>query len=253
MAVSTVLLKLVSPIDRRRLLTTSDGLRIYVDPFSAFGTVVRETGTYEPDVTRLLREVLAPGSCFLDLGANEGYYSALAGVLCGKDGLVVAVEPQDRLQEIIEINARLNGVSSIRVFHNGFGGDDGQRATLHLYPDLNTGASSVVSRYRLSRRTQSFEFVSFETLLAASGRAAFDLVKVDVEGFEAEVVRHLLPHIERGRVRRLLLDYHERILEERGVRPGALHDQLVSAGMKVERGDPARLAAYLLYEWHPPQ
>src|SRR5258708_40376853 len=55
-AVSSVLLKLVSPVDRRRILTTSRGLKIYADPFSALGRVLRETSTYEPDVTELFQE-----------------------------------------------------------------------------------------------------------------------------------------------------------------------------------------------------
>jgi FkbM family methyltransferase len=247
MIVGNTLLKLVSPVDRRRIVTTSTGLRIYADPFSAMGGSLLAAGIYEADVTALFQELLGPGMCFLDIGANEGYYSALAGVLCQPDGYVVAVEPQDRLQEIIEINAGLNGVTSIRVFNKGFGGDEGQRATLNLYPDMNTGASSVVSSYRFSWRTQSFEFVSFETLLACSGRKAFDLVKVDVEGYEPEVVRHLLSHVEKRQVDRLLLDYHEAILAQRRVDPRSLHEALLSAGMRVERGDPARLSSYVLY------
>ena len=246
MFIGNTLLRLVTPIERRRILTTSTGLRIYADPFSAMGHTLRSTGSYEPDVTALFQELLRPGMCVLDVGANEGYYSALAAVRCGPTGCVVAVEPQERLQDIIEINARLNG-ASIRIFNKGFGGDDGQRATLNLYPDLNTGASSVVSSYRFSRQTQSFEFVSFETLLGASGRRAFDLVKVDVEGYEPEVVRHLLPHLRKGQVDRLLLDYHESILAQRNLNASSLHKQLLDAGMKVEQGDPSRLSSYLLY------
>jgi FkbM family methyltransferase len=249
--VGNALLKMLSPPDRRRIVATSTGLRIYADPFSGLGGALRVSGVYEPEVTSLFQELLKPGMCVLDVGANEGYYSALAGVLCGPEGFVVAVEPQDRLQAIIEINARLNGVTSIRVFNRGFGGNEGERATINLYPDMNNGASSVVSSYRFSWRTQAFEFVSFQTLLVSSGRAAFDLMKVDVEGYEPEVVRHLLPHIARGQLTRLLLDYHEGILNRRGLNARAIHDALLAAGMQVERGDPARLSSYVLYRATP--
>lgn len=248
MVVGNTLLKLVAPIDRRRIVTTSTGLRLYADPFSAIGASLLSDATYEPDVTALFQEIFKPGMCLLDVGANEGYYSALAGVLGGREGFVVAVEPQERLQDIIEINAVLNGVRWIRVFNRGFGGTEGERAILHLYPNINTGASSVVRSYRFSWQTQMFHFVSFDTLLASSGRKVFDLVKVDVEGYEPEVIAHLLPHVREGRLDRLLLDYHEAILIRRSVDPRSLHEALLAAGMKVERGDPARLSSYVLYK-----
>jgi FkbM family methyltransferase len=245
------LLRLLGPVDRRRILATSAGLKIYADRLSAFGAQIYRTGTYEPDVTDLFRRLVQPGMRVLDIGANEGYFSALAGVLCGPSGHVVAVEPQNALQDIIEINARLNGVTWLTTFNKGFGGDAGERASLNLYPALNTGAASVVNSYRLSWRTQAFEFVSFESLLGAAGGATFDLVKVDVEGFEAEVVRRLLAHVPAGRVTRLLLDYHEAILARRNIDPHSIHESLLRAGMRVEEGDPSRLSSYLLYAFHP--
>ncbi len=251
MIVGSSLLRLLGPVERRRIVTTSGGLKIYADRLSAFGDVLRTTGSYEPEVTELFRRLIRPGMTFLDIGANEGYFSALAGSLCGPEGYVVAVEPQDELQDIIEINARLNGVTWIRTFNRGFGGEDGTRATLNLYPSLNTGAASVVSAPRFSWRTQSFAFVSFTTVRASMNRERFDLVKVDVEGFEAEVVKHLLPHLEKGQVSRLLLDYHEGILARRNIDPRSLHEDLLRAGMRVEEGDPSRLSSYLLYAFAP--
>ena len=241
------LLRLIGPVDRRQIFTCSAGLKIYTDPISALGSSIRLSGSYEPAITALVQRLLRPGMRFLDVGANEGYYSALAGVICGSQGHVVAVEPQDQLRDLIAINAALNGVTSITIFSKGFGGDEGVRGTLNLFPSLNSGASSVVRSYRLSRRTQTFEFISFKTLLASAGGRKFDLVKVDVEGFEPEAVRHLVPHLEAGLVGRLLLDYHDIILSRRGIHPGSLHDAILRAGARVELGDPSRLSSYLLY------
>ncbi len=247
MILGSALLRLLAPQDRRQIFTTATGLKIYADPLSNFGNVLRLTGTYEPDMTDLFQKLLRPGMRVLDIGANEGYFSALAGKLCGPNGYVIAVEPQSRLRDLIEINARLNGVERLRVYTNGLGGDEGTHGTLNLYPSLNTGAASVVHRYRFLRRSQTFEFVSFATLLESAGADRFDLAKIDVEGFEPEVVHHLLPHIESGQVIRLVLDYHESILASRNIDPRSVHEELLRAGMQVEQGDPANLSSYLLY------
>lgn len=245
--VSTLLMRLFAPVDRRRILSTTDGVKIYADPLSCLGETIWSTNTFEAETAAIFREFLRPGMAMLDVGANEGYFSVLAGMLCGPSGRVIAVEPQRRLQDLIEINSKLNGVSCIRVFQNGLGGDEGTQAVINLYPDRNNGASSVVSKHRFASETQTFEFVSFATLLAAAERSCFDLVKVDVEGFEPEVVRHVLPHVRQGQIRTLLLDYHEAILQNRGIDSHAIHASLLEAGMRVERGDTTRFSGYVLY------
>jgi predicted methyltransferase len=50
-------------------------------------------GTFEPNETRLVQEYLRPSMTFLDVGANLGYYTALAASLVGRRGRVIAFEP----------------------------------------------------------------------------------------------------------------------------------------------------------------
>src|SRR5580692_4386710 len=51
-------------------------------------------GTFEPAETSLVKKHLQPGMTFVDVGANVGYYTALAArLVAGNGGRVIAFEP----------------------------------------------------------------------------------------------------------------------------------------------------------------
>jgi hypothetical protein len=51
-------------------------------------------GAYERELVDLFKRVLKPGMALLDVGANVGYFSALAAGLVGAKGQVHAFEPE---------------------------------------------------------------------------------------------------------------------------------------------------------------
>jgi FkbM family methyltransferase len=246
MAVGAYVADLLAP-DRRMVIETDDGLKLLVDPLNHLGQSLLNTRGYEPETVAIIRQSLRNGDCFLDIGANEGFFSVLAGRFVGSQGIVGAVEPQARLVGIIESNARLNGLDNVRIFQRAMGGGDGQKAWISLYPSFNTGSSSMSRYYRFSRKREQVGIVSAETLLSALGREHIDLVKIDVEGFEHRVVESLVPLLREGRVGALLLDYHRQILKHQGVDPGSIERSIINAGLRVERPLTGELDGYRLY------
>ncbi len=229
---------------RRTIVSSGDGLAYYVDPLSNFGRTLVSNGRYEVETEQLIRNHLRGGDSFLDVGANEGYFSVLAASVVGVTGYVAAVEPQGRLCEIILINLALNGANGA-VFHGALGGAKGESTELFHSPALNTGYSSVVKRPRFTRSSETVAVLAPDELLG--GRDALALVKVDVEGFEDGVVRSLLPLLQQGKVKALLLDYHASILQARGVQPVAIEQMVLDAGLKLV-GEYAGFGNYRLYE-----
>jgi FkbM family methyltransferase len=246
-ALSAFLIKVMAPDERRRVVQTASGLRLYVDPFTHLGGNVVDRGTVEPETEWILREHLREGDTFLDIGANEGYFSALASRLVGAPGMVISVEPQSRLCGLIEINLRLNAAGQFRVYNNAIGGDEGTQGIINLWPSFNTGSSSIVSRYRFSRRTEMFTYVSIERILSECGRPRLDFVKIDVEGFEGQVIAHMSSHLKERRVGKLFVDYHAEALRAHQVSPMAIHQSIIDAGYQLVLGSDKKLSSYNLY------
>ena len=231
--------------DRRRLLETPQGIKLYLDPLSELGATLLETNSYEPGTEAIFRKWIRPGFTVLDVGASEGYFSILAATLTGSDGRVVAVEPQIRSIEIMRRNLAANAIDNCCIVEAALGRNDSS-ARILLMPVMNTGASSLVRKYRWSNNWTPVRMLAASTLLRETGVNRFDFVKVDVEGYEPEVVDGLLPLIEAGKIGALLIDFHHSILKQRGMSAEESKRKLINAGM-MATGESAR--DYELYKF----
>ena len=69
-----------------RVIINAAGARLFIDPFTTAGYDIARGEQYEPDFVALLHQSLTAGSCFLDIGANEGIFSAIAARIVGGPG-----------------------------------------------------------------------------------------------------------------------------------------------------------------------
>jgi FkbM family methyltransferase len=197
----------------RTVVDTPNG-RFWIDPVSNLGTALSRHGSYESGMLKVLETFLCPGSTFVDLGANEGYFTVIGAKLCGASGRVVAVEPQERLLPVIAENLRLNGVNWANVLNVAVTDTPGV-ATIQLTPDTNNGASGLhrATKYRLP--TQPVATRTLAQVLNDEGLARVDLMKVDIEGFEYEALLGSPEVFAQHRVRALALELHPTILTKR--------------------------------------
>jgi 23S rRNA U2552 (ribose-2'-O)-methylase RlmE/FtsJ len=78
---------------KRCVVKTING-NFFVDQLSNFGQGILSQTGYEPDLVDALKKILREGDVFLDIGANEGFFSIIASKLVGKTGKVISIEPQ---------------------------------------------------------------------------------------------------------------------------------------------------------------
>lgn len=217
--------------NRRCWLETPAGIKLYLDPFSVLGAKLLQTGSYEPGTDAIFRKWIKPGFTVLDVGANEGYFSILGSLLAGPEGRVVAVEPQARCIEIMKRNLSANGICNCSIIEAALGNADAM-TDIQLMPAFNTGASSIVRNYRWAKRRQRIRTLTGLALSRQTGLSRLDFVKIDVEGYEPEVVEGLLPLLNSGCIRLLLIDFHHSILKQRGIEAEEIRKKLIGAGMR---------------------
>jgi FkbM family methyltransferase len=138
------------------------------------------TGSYEPAQTRLMESAVPRGGTVLDVGAHTGYYTVLASALAGAAGRVHAFEPQPRNARFLRRHVAINGCANTVVEELAVSARSGTAF-------FGAGSGSGTGRLRpdgpLEVRTVSLDDYCDRHHLAP------DVIKVDVEGAEADVLR----------------------------------------------------------------
>ena len=206
-------LKWVLRVSRREV--TIGKTRFWLDPASDFGARLLDEGTYEPSISRCLEEILEPGGVFLDVGANEGWFTLEAGRLVGAEGRVFCIEPQQRLWPVILRNLALNALTNCVLLPFAIGSQPGP-ANLTLTPTLNSGASTLAPSGRQSVWSRQPVTVVALDDIAGLHRERIALAKVDVEGYEVEVVRSATRLMKQRKIERWLIETHPKQLQRLG-------------------------------------
>ena len=182
--------------DRRFRTHHVAGIEMVVDVTDTSGHLLHFYGRpYEPQLSRVLRNRLGPGDVFLDIGANIGYFSTLAGHIVGPTGRVIAFEPHPEARSVLQRAIAANRLAGIVEVVPAAVADRGGRVKLFL------GGSSSLSTTDPSR-APAREFDAFAESIEVA-RTTVDAwlaeqpdlvpriraVKIDVEGTEADVLR----------------------------------------------------------------
>lgn len=211
-----------------------DGRTWYLDPASDFGNRLMSDGCYEREATEAFLDLLRPGDVFLDVGANEGWFSVRAAEKVGATGRAVAIEPQARLWPVIIRNFLLNKLHNYLLVPYAAGSADGFTDIL-LYPSLNTGASSLVSQARMKARTrQKAGVLRLDQIFRIHDIPKVRLAKIDVEGFELEVLRGAGDLLGR-QIEHIFLELHPPQLEALGQSPAQIEDLLRTRGYRKQQ------------------
>jgi FkbM family methyltransferase len=235
-----VALKMILRV-RRVCLATQTG-EFWVDPASVLGDSLITQGEYEPELGLSMRRLLGEGRTFVDVGANEGYFSVMGSKLVGTAGRVLAIEPQPRLFDVLHANLRMNMCNNVVVAANAVADRNGF-VELNLAPSTNNGSSGVFRKTRYPGRKQRVPAFTLDSLFETHGLDACDFLKMDIEGFELEALQGADRLLREKRIRAMNVDDHPSILASRGLALDCVSAMLFEYGYRREVG--ADIALYL--------
>lgn len=139
-------------------------------------------GLHEFEDMGFVLHALRPGDWFVDVGANVGAYSVLAAGACGAS--VVACEPGPAAYEDLLDNVRLNDLQTRVVARNvAVGAFAGTVRFTNGFGTVNHVMPATASR---EERGITVSVETLDNLLEGRSPKA---IKIDVEGYEAEVIR----------------------------------------------------------------
>ncbi len=167
--------------------------------WSSGGKFIR--GTQEPYKTEALLKSYKPGSVFFDIGAHFGYYSAIAAMLNGDNGMVYAFEPRPMNARFFRKHMRINGFKNVTLFECATGRSDEEVG-------FNTRTGSATGHVDKSGSLKVKQ-VSVSGMVKDGRLPPPDFIKIDVEGGEIEVLSDLRQLIAEKRPRMVIATHND--------------------------------------------
>jgi FkbM family methyltransferase len=232
-----------------------DGAMLFLDrcDWSVSEQIISDR-RYELGVSRVLGDLLTPGAVFVDVGANVGYHTIRAAVRVGAGGRVVALEPNPENARLLLLTIRANGFSNIDLVPLALSDRLGA-VSFTAYLGSNGGFSPDDLDSLASGRTTVVACIPLDDLRLPR----IDVMKVDVEGAEAEVVSGAIETIERCRPAIVMEFSCEMATRVGGLSPREHLDRIVGMGYEMAvidkwGGPPVPVASpeVLLQSWGDP-
>jgi FkbM family methyltransferase len=192
-------------------------------------------GIREHLVTNAIKKLLKKGEIVVDIGANIGYYALLGAKLVGEEGKVFAIEPVVENIEILKKNILLNNYSNIEVFKLAIG-DKNQEGEIYLSEYSNL--ASLIDRKKFETgekiKKEKVKIVTLDKFL--EDKPLPDLVRMDVEGYEYEVIKGMENLLKTKKSFKIFAEIHLDNSPESKERIFEILDILAHYGFKLKIG-----------------
>jgi FkbM family methyltransferase len=196
---------------------------------------------YEQAFEQALFTRIRSGDCVWDIGANVGHYSEKFAEVVGPSGHVIAFEPVPETVAILARNVQSRpNVTVKQVALSDYTGetlffcDPGDRATASFLKPTDDAVGTCVPVHCGDEFLKSCEP---------------NVVKIDVEGYEHEVLLGMAEVLRSPALRAIYVEVHFQVMADRGLidGPSAISGLLRRAGFRVKWTDPSHIEAVAIH------
>lgn len=149
-----------------------------------------------------LASFLQGGGVFFDIGANAGVYSLWVASLRNPSIRGEAFEPDPELCRLLSGNLTANGIANIHLNNCALGRTEG---TVMLVAGSGNKGENRIEAGASAASGLAVPMTTLPAFLTAKGIARIDALKIDVEGYEVDVLEPLFAGTPRGTWPRLLI------------------------------------------------
>lgn len=183
-------------------------------------------GYGEQHILEQLLSSLHPGDVVYDIGSHVGLYTVFLAKAVGSGGQVIAFEPENQNYEHLLNNLKLNNLPNVRAFRKALGDKDGEEK---LYLGEDTGNSSLIQPHGRETNYELVELAKGDRFIKAENLPIPKMVKIDVEGYEYNVIEGLCHTLAQPTCELVCCEVHPTLLPA-GVNPDAISVLLKSLG-----------------------
>jgi FkbM family methyltransferase len=213
-------------------LSVAPGIGMFLSNMDHMHGMIAFTGTYERELTRLIRDRAERGGTLVDVGANWGYFT-LIWASAKANNRVISIEASPRNISPLRENIRRNNLHDRVNIVDAAAGRGRESMQFDLGPLNETGWGKFVRDK--TENTVEVKVIPLDEICDGLDRVEF--VKIDVEGAESLVLEGSRKLLRASVIREVFLELNEnlgisttetyKILREYGyrcnLRQGGLH------------------------------
>lgn len=192
------------------------GVRCFVSLDDFDGRALYFAGATDRKILWACRKILRPGDNVIDVGANLGMVALTCANLV-RTGQVAAYEPNPSVMDYLQRSVNRNGMQNVSLHGAALGARTGSM-TLHI-PLAHSGRATLLSPDRECADVV-VPVLNTSDAIQSLGMHYIRLMKIDVEGFEAEVIEGAASFLEATPPDAILFESHAK---DHGAGPMATH------------------------------
>ncbi len=192
-------------------------------------------GVYEPLETKLFTSHIRPGWVVVDVGANTGYYTALAARAVGPTGRVIAIEPEPENFTLLQKTASCSSPTNISCYQTALSRVTG-KAELFLSA-TNKGDHRLAPLPGAHRESININATSLDALVFTHNLPLPNLIKMDIQGAEGLALDGMVDTIKQQDQLILFTEFWPAGLQAIGYSPAGFLSKLTSLGFSLTEID----------------
>ena len=200
-----------------------------------------QRSNYEDNFEIRMMAAITTGSVVWDVGANVGFYTEKFVKAVGPAGYVVAFEPAPSAAELCSI--KLADAANFRLERKALSNIVG---SVEFLADSAAPTNRILSKSEVVKNAVNVEVLVGDQLLAADPTIFPNFIKIDVEGYEHEVLEGLQNTLKNPKLTAVFLEMHFLELAKRGKHsaPREICELLRAASLGIQWVDPSHLIAH---------
>lgn len=194
---------------------------------------------FEKTERQFLNDFLAPGEVFVDIGANIGLFTTIAGRLVGENGHVHAFEPATSAYQALLANVSLNRLSNVSCYQVAISdrcGTQTLNVALSGFDAFNSFVKPVAGENFGTEEVQCSTWEAFARAHGLVGRVT--MMKIDVEGWESYILAGSVDLFARTDAPLLQVEFTDAACQSAGTSSAELYSKLEELGYRMFTYDP---------------
>jgi FkbM family methyltransferase len=224
------------PYARPLVAKTAGGFRMELHLRDGIDRRIYYTGHYEAPTEALFRRLLPGAKCFVDIGANNGFFAIFAASLMNDTGRVVAFEPFPETFARLRRNVEVAGVKSVTPVDVALSNVTERRSMFARESALGYTTFAETDRAKTQGVVtieETVECATFDSMWTELGGGKIDLVKMDIEGAELLVLDGMTESLTNRLFTHLFIEVHPKQIRALGGEPTRVAELLAEHGYRL--------------------